>query len=117
MNIALWIAQGILGLMFLMAGMMKTFQYEKAAATLPWAKEYSQGFVQFIGIAELLGGLGLLLPHALDIAPVLTPIAAIALALIMVLAAVFHAKRKEYSGIAMNVVLLALLIFVAVGRF
>ncbi|MHA6484574.1 DoxX family protein [Paenibacillus sp. strain BS8-2] len=117
MNIALWIVQGILGIMFLMAGMMKTFQHDKAAATLPWVKQYSKSFVRFIGISELLAGVGLILPYALDIAPVLTPIVALGIGVIMLLAAVFHAKRKEYSGILMNIVLLALSLFVAIGRF
>ena len=103
--------------MFIMAGVMKTFQYEKAKASLPWVKEYSKGFVAFIGLAELLGGLGLILPFATGVAPFLTPAAAIGLAAIMLLAAVFHARRKEYSGIGMNVILLALAVFVAIGRF
>lgn len=117
MNIALWIVQGLLALMFISAGMMKTFQYEKAKSSLPWVKEYSKGFVAFIGVSELLGGLGLVLPHATGIAPFLTPVSAIGLAVIMLLAAAFHAKRKEYPGIGMNVILLALAVFVAVGRF
>ncbi|WP_136605312.1 DoxX family protein [Paenibacillus dokdonensis] len=117
MNIALWIVQGLLGFMFIFAGSMKAFQYEKAQASLPWVKEYSKGLVTFIGISELLGGLGLIIPQATGILPILTPIAAIALAIVMVLAAGFHAKRKEYQGIGMNIILLALAVFVAIGRF
>lgn len=117
MNIALWIVQGLLALMFIFAGMMKSFQVEKAQATMPWAKDSSKGFVRFVGLSELLGGLGLILPQATDIAPILTPIAALALAFIMLLAAFYHAKRKEYSGIGMNILLLALAVFVAIGRF
>ncbi|MNI25808.1 hypothetical protein D3C73_794840 [compost metagenome] len=117
MNIALWIVQGLLALMFLSAGMMKAFQYEKAKATLPWVKDSSKGFVTFIGLSELLGGLGLIIPYAIGVIPSLTPIAALALAVVMLLAAVFHAKRKEYQGIAMNIILLALTVFVAIGRF
>lgn len=117
MNIALWIAQGLLALMFIFAGSMKAFQYEKAKASLPWAKDASRGFVAFIGIAELLGGLGLILPLATGIAPILTAIAAIGLGVIMILAAVFHARRKENQAILMNIILLALTVFVAFGRF
>ncbi|CAN7743696.1 DoxX family protein [Paenibacillus sp. LjRoot153] len=117
MNIALWIAQGILALAFIMAGSMKTFQYEKAKAGMPWVKDSSQSLVAFIGISELLGGLGLIVPYATGIAPILTPIAAIALGLIMVLAALFHAKRNENSGIGMNIIFLAILLFVAIGRW
>lgn len=116
MNIALWIVQGILALMFIFAGSTKAFQYEKAKTSLPWVKDSSKGFVTFVGLSELLGGLGLILPEATGVVPILTPIAAIGLAIIMVLAAVFHAKRKEYQGIVMNIVLLALVVFVAIGR-
>ncbi|WP_040949483.1 DoxX family protein [Gorillibacterium massiliense] len=117
MNIALWIAQGISALMFLMAGMMKSFQYEKAKASMDWVKTSPKGLVTFIGVAELLGGLGVILPYATGIAPVLTPIAAIGLAVVMLLAAVFHARRKEYSSIGMNILFVALAVFVAVGRW
>jgi DoxX. len=117
MNIALWIAQGLLALMFIPAGVMKTFQIDKVKATMPWAKDASKGFVAFVGLSELLGGLGLILPWAVDIAPVLTPVAAIGIAVIMLFAAVFHARRAEYSGIGMNIIMLALAVFVAIGRF
>ncbi|THF76355.1 DoxX family protein [Cohnella fermenti] len=117
MDIALWIVQGVLALMFISAGAMKTFNSKKAKATMPWAQDSSTGFVVFVGLAELLGGIGLILPEALDVAPVLTPIAAIGLAVVMVLAAGHHAKRGEKQAVVMNVVLLALSLFVAIGRF
>jgi uncharacterized membrane protein YphA (DoxX/SURF4 family) len=116
MNIALWIAQILLAGMFIMAGTMKAFAYEKAKEKLPWAKDFSEGFVRFIGLAELLGGIGLILPGALGIAPILTGIAAIGIALIMLFAAVFHAKRKENQAIGMNVIVLIIAVFVVVGR-
>ncbi|MGO4541803.1 DoxX family protein [Paenibacillus sp. 2TAB19] len=116
MNIALWVAQILLGLMFLMAGVMKTFNPSKVRETMSWAKNGSTGYILFVGISELLGGLGLLLPGALDIAPILTGIAAIGLAVIMVLAIAFHVKHKENQAIGMNVVLLLLAVFIAVGR-
>ena len=117
MNIALWIAQILLGLMFLMAGSTKAFAYEKAKASLPWVKDYPKSLVTFIGVAELLGAIGMIVPHALDIVPILTPLAAIGLGIIMILAVVFHAKRKENQAIAMNIIVLALTIFVAIGRW
>lgn len=116
MNIALWIVQGILALGFIFSGWMKTFQYEKAKASWPWVKEVSRGLVFFIGIAELLGVLGLILPQATKIAPAMTPIAAIGLAAIVLFGAVFHVKRKEYQEIGVNIVFLVLAVFVAVGR-
>ncbi len=117
MNIALWVVQGVLALMFFMAGMMKSARYEKAKAGMPWVKEYSKGFVVFIGLSELLGAIGLIVPYAFGVAPVLTPIAAVGLAIVMVLAAAFHARRKETRAAGMNVVVLALFVIVAIGRF
>lgn len=116
MNIVLWIVQILLGLIFLMAGSMKAFNYVKARESLPWVKDVSKGLVTFIGIAELLGGIGFILPVALNVFPVLTPIAAIGIAIIMILSALFHLRRKEYSGIVFNIVLLALAFIVAIGR-
>jgi uncharacterized membrane protein YphA (DoxX/SURF4 family) len=117
MNIALWIVQVLLAGMFLMAGVMKAFQYERAKASLPWVKDVPRGLVTFIGISELLGGLGLLLPAITGILPWLTPLAGAGLALIMILAIGFHASRREGSAIAFNSVLLVLAAFVAYGRF
>ena len=117
MNIALWIVQVLLGGMFVMAGMMKAFQYERARASLPWVKDVPRGLVTFIGISELLGGLGLLLPALTGILPWLTPLAAVGLALVMILAIGFHASRREGPAIGFNVALLVLAAFVAYGRF
>ena len=118
MTIFLWILQALLAAMFLMAGTMKATQpIDKLAPKLPWVTSYSPATVRFIGIAELLGAIGLILPAATGILPILTPIAAVGLAIIMILASVFHLRRKEYSGIAFNVVLLIVMLVVAVGRF
>ncbi|MNY61584.1 hypothetical protein D3C86_1982770 [compost metagenome] len=108
--------QGILALGFIFSGWMKAFQYEKAKASWPWVKEVSRGLVSFIGIAELLGVLGLILPQATNIAPALAPLAAIGLAAIVLFGAVLHVKRKEYQEIGVNIVFLTLAVFVAVGR-
>lgn len=118
MNIALWIAQGLLAAMFLMAGVMKTFQTAKAKEQLPWAKNRSDGFVRFVGTSELLGALGLILPLATGILPRLTVLAAIGLIIIQLLA-IFteNLPKKEYNVIPVNVVLLALAAFVAFGRW
>ena len=117
MNIALWIVQVLLAGMFLMAGAMKAFQYERAKASLPWVKDVPRGLTTFIGIAELLGGLGLLLPAISGILPWLTPLAGAGLALVMLLAIGFHITRREFPMIGMNAVLLILATFVAYGRF
>jgi uncharacterized membrane protein YphA (DoxX/SURF4 family) len=102
MNIVLWIVQVLLGGMFIMAGAMKAFQYERAKASLPWVKDVRHGLTTFIGIAELLGGLGLLLPAITGILPWLTPLAGAGLALIMLLAVGFHVSRREGQAIGMT---------------
>lgn len=117
MNIALWIVQGILALGFIYSGWLKAFQREKAKASWHWANDVAGGLVFWIGIAELIGALGLILPQATNIAPVLTPIAAIGLAAVVLFGAVFHLMRKESKDIGINIAFLALALFVAIGRF
>ena len=118
MNIALWIIQGLLAAMYGMAGMMKTFQTSKAKEQLPWAKNRSDGFVRFVGASELFGALGLILPLLTGILAWLTPLAAIGLTLIQLLA-IFteHLPKKEYNVLPINLLLLALSLFVLVGRW
>ncbi|MFI9772665.1 DoxX family protein [Streptomyces sp. NPDC052415] len=118
MNVFLWIVQAVLAAMFAMAGVMKSTQpKEKLAEKLPWVADVSPATVRFIGIVELAAALGLILPAATGIAPVLTPLAATGLAVVMLLAALTHARRKENGAIAFNTVLLVLAALVAWGRF
>ena len=117
MNTALWIAQGILAT-FVMAGLIKMIQpKEKLKDRMPWVNDYSVSQVKLIGLAELLGGIGLVIPWLTGIVPVLTPLAAVGLGIIMVLAAIYHYKHQEYAAIAFNAVFLVLAVFVAYGRF
>lgn len=117
LNIVLWVVQVLLGLMFLMAGASKAFQPLGALAeTLPWVTTTPLALVRFIGVSELLGGLGLILPSLLRIKPFLTSWAALGIAAIMVLAAIFHGSRGEFAAIGANVVFLAVALFVAWGR-
>lgn len=120
MNIALWIVQGLLAAMYLMAGSMKAFQPAKVRENpqMTWAHSRPDGFIRFVGTAELLGALGLILPMLTGILPWLTPIAAAGLTLIQVLA-IFteHLPKKEFNVIPVNVVLLGLAVFVIVGRW
>jgi len=117
LNIALWVAQVLLAAMFLMAGANKTAQsIEELSKMLPWVTQVPEGLVRFIGISEVLGGLGLLLPSILRIKPSLTPLAAIGLAIVMVLAAFFHISKGEYSVIGLNLVVMLIAVFVAWGR-
>lgn len=117
MNIALWIVQGLLAVAFLMAGGMKLAQpKEKLATNMAWVEDFSQNKIRIIGLLEVLGALGLILPWALTILPELTGIAAIGLVLTMVGAAVTHNRRNERQKLVPNIVLGALAAFVAVGR-
>ena len=118
MNIALWVVQVLLAAMYGMAGMMKTLQTAKAKEQLPWAKNRSDSFVRFVGTSELLGALGLILPLITGVLPWLTVLAAIGLMLIQVLAIVTeHLPKKEYNVLPINIILLALAAFVAIGRW
>ncbi len=118
LNISLWVAQVILALMFIMAGAMKSTQpIEELGKSLPWVNEVSAGLVRFIGISELLGGIGILLPSILRIKPILTPLAAAGLAVVMVLAFVYHIAKGEYNVLGMNIILASIALFVAWGRY
>jgi putative oxidoreductase len=120
MNIALWVVQGLLAAFYGMAGSAKTFQTAKTRENpqMTWAHGQSDGFIRFVGIAELLGALGVILPLLTGILPWLTPLAAIGLSLIQLLAIfVVHLPKKEYGVIPVNVIALALSIFVVIGRW
>ncbi|MBX3163366.1 MAG: DoxX family protein [Bacteroidetes bacterium] len=118
LHISLWIAQVILAAMFLMAGTMKSTQpIEELGKSLPWVNDVSAGLVRFIGISELLGGIGLLLPALLRIKPILTPLAALGLFAIMVFAFVYHITKGEYQALGFNVILAAIAFFIAWGRY
>ncbi len=118
MNIPLWIAQVLLAAVCGMAGILKTFQTAKAKEQMPWAKTRSDAFVRFVGISELLGAFGLILPIVTGIFPWLTAVAAVGLSLIQLLA-IFseHLPKKEYNIIPVNAILLALAVFIIVGRW
>ena len=120
MNIALWIAQGLLAAMYLMVGSMKTFQPAKVRENprMAWAHGRPDNYIRFVGTTEVLGALGLILPLVTGILPWLTVLAGIGLTLVQLLA-IFteHLPKKEYDVIPLNIVLLALPIFVVIGRW
>ena len=117
MTIAFWLVQGLLALLFLFAGVVKAvLPLPRVNQMFPWAKDVPPGLTRFIGGAELLGALGIILPAATGILPWLTSAAAMGLALVLLCAAVFHASRREFSGIGLTVILLGLSLFVLIGR-
>ncbi len=97
MLIALWILNGLLALVFLGAGLMKLARPRAALAGsgMGYVEDFTDPQVKLIGVAEVLGAAGLILPFLLGIAPVLTPIAAVALAITMIVATTVHLRRKE----------------------
>lgn len=118
MNLLLWIAQILAGTAFIMAGVMKTTRpIPELAKRMTWVPRHSPAMVRFIGVAELLGGLGLIVPWATHIAPVLTPIAALALFVVMLLAFAEHVRYEEWKLTAPGLVLGGLAAFVALGRW
>ncbi|MGB8343513.1 MAG: DoxX family protein [Ktedonobacteraceae bacterium] len=118
MNIALWIVQALLALVFVAAGLRKATQpIDRLAVSMKWAKDFSPWIVRVIGALEILGGIGVILPAVTGILPWLTPVAAIGLVLTMVGAMILHMRRGEVSHIGLNVILLLLALFVVYGRF
>ena len=118
MNIVLWVLAAVLAAAFLAAGLTKLIQpKEKLAANMGWVDDFSPGMVKTIGALEVLAAIGLILPAALDVVPVLVPLAALGLVLMMIGAAITHRRRGELPMIAINVVLLVLAALVAWGRF
>ncbi len=121
MNLALWIVAGLLAVAFVLGGAGKLIvPKEKIAAFGPsarWVGDFSASTVKAIGAFEVLGGLGLILPAVLKIAPVLVPLAATGLAVIMVGAAATRIRRREFKYLIADLAYLALTSFVAWGRF
>ena len=118
MHLALWIVQTVLALLFLAAGAMKlTKSKEDLRADMAWVEDVSPAQVKAVGAVEVAAALGLVLPAATGILPVLTPLAAAGLVIVMVLAAATHLRLDEASKVPPNVVLGALALFVAIMRF
>lgn len=116
LNFWLWAAAGLLAALYLMAGFMKATQpIDKLAAQMKWPADLPR-LTRFVGVSEVLGAIGLILPLLTGILAWLTPLAALCLVLVQVLAIGFHIMRKELQVLPLNVVLLALAAFVAWGR-
>src|ERR1700752_1731282 len=109
MNLALWIVEGVLAASFAGSGLMKLVvpKDKLVSSGQGWAQDVTPTNIRLIGLVELLGAAGLILPAVTHIAPVLVPLAAIGLALVMVGAAVVHARRNEPVNIGVYGVLLA----------
>jgi uncharacterized membrane protein YphA (DoxX/SURF4 family) len=118
MNVALWILQVLLALAFLAAGIPKLLLPMTAIRKrVEWANAVPPWLVRLIGVAEILGAIGLILPAATGIVPGLTIAAAVGLVVAMLSAVVFHFSRAEFAGSAPSAVLLLLALVIAVGRW
>ena len=120
MNIVLWILQVLVALAFLAAGSMKTFlPIEQVRKNQTWARHVPAPVVRLVGILEILGALGLILPAATHILPWLTPVAAIGLVCTMIGALTVHIRLKETAPSLLSPVLLLLLLalLIVIGRF
>lgn len=118
-TIGLWAAQALLALAFGAAGVMKLLTpVAELGAMMNWVTVSPEWLVRFIGAAELLGAIGVILPALTRILPWLTPLAALGFAIIQVLAIGTHASLGEIAmTLPMNLLLLALSLFVAWGRW
>lgn len=119
MNTALWILQALIAFVFLFSGVNKSIFSEKqlVAKGQTGVEGLPLPLIRFIGITEILGAVGITLPWWLDIYPILTPISAICFAVVMVLAAVIHYRRKEYKNVGLNIVFLLVCLLIIYGRF
>ncbi|WP_405467165.1 DoxX family protein [Streptomyces canus] len=121
MNTALWITTGLLTAVFLFSGLGKLFVLREKMAAMAdaarWVLDFKPGTLKAIGALEILGAAGLVLPAILGIAPILVPLAAVGLALIMTGAVILRVRRGEPKAALLDGGYLALTAFVAVGRF
>lgn len=120
MNVALWIAAGLLAAVLLVSTSKMFVPRERIAAVGragEWVMDFSPGALRAIGTLEILGAAGLILPAVLDVAPVLVPVTAVCVALLFVGAATMRLRRGERLTILADLAYLALAVFVAWGRF
>ncbi|MCY3786802.1 MAG: DoxX family protein [bacterium] len=120
MNITYWILQGLLAAAMALAGVLKISAGRDGLLSNPrmgWVEDASNRQVRILGGIEVAGAIGLILPWALDIAPALTPTAAIGIAVLMAGAVTVHVRRGETRDLAPAVVLGIIAVVIAIGRF
>ncbi|GAA0975708.1 DoxX family protein [Acrocarpospora macrocephala] len=119
MNVVLWVTAGLLAAAFLFSGATKLLRSREQliASGLGLYEGWPPPAIKALGVIEVLAAIGLILPAVTGIAPILVPLAATGLVLMMVGAMVVHARRGEFPYLALNLVLLILAAVVAWGRF
>ncbi|HEY9409990.1 MAG TPA: DoxX family protein [Jiangellaceae bacterium] len=120
MDTILWIAAGLLALVAVVSGFTKTLipkeklqQHEGAA----WTRTVSPTFVKTLGLIELLAAIGLIVPPIVDVAPVMVPVTAVCWIVLMIGAMIAHGRLGQFKLVMVNLVYVALAVFIAVGRF
>jgi ABC-type uncharacterized transport system permease subunit len=118
MNTTLWILQSIIAFAFMFSGVNKSiFSEQKLVASGQTGVEgLPLRLIRFIGISEIFGAIGIIVPLLVNILPVLTIVSAICFALIMILAARIHYKRHEYKNVFINTIIFFICLFIAYGR-
>lgn len=120
LDLALWVAAGLLAAVLLVSTSKMFVPREKIASlghAAEWVLDFSPAALRAIGTLEILGAAGLILPAVLDIAPIMVPVTATCVALLFVGAATMRLRRGERLTIVADLVYLALAVFVAWGRF
>ena len=117
MNAVLWLLQILLALAFLVLGLLKvTRSRERLLRVAGWVEDFPEGVVRAVGVLELLGAIGVVLPGILGVAGVLVPVAALGLAVLLVGAIVTHLLRGEQDELGLPVALIVAAAVVAAGR-
>ena len=116
-HITLWIAQVVLAALLVMGAVMKFMPIEKIAPMMPWMAQVSPMSVRLLGLVDLLGAIGIIIPSLLRIKPQLTPWAALCIIVLMLSASIFHVSRGEASAIGFNIFCALIATFIAWGRF
>lgn len=119
MNTILWIFQMLLGITFSYSGLMKSTQNRERLVSIgqTGVDGLSYPLIRFIGIAEIIGAIGIILPISVNVLPILTPVTSVCFAVIMILAAPIHYKRREFKCVFLNISLFVISVFVAYMRF
>ena len=116
MNVALWTTQILLALLMLSGTALKFMPIDKLSAMMPWTGQVPEIVVRLLGVIDLLGAAGLILPQWLNIKPRLTFWAAVGVGALMICAIIFHVSRGEAADIGINIVGLVLAVFIGWGR-
>jgi putative oxidoreductase len=116
-NLLLWILQIVFGLFFLYTGVVHFTLPEGLPDQISWMYDLSDPIHYVAGTAEILGGLGLILPGLTRVAPWVIPWAALGMVVVMVGGSIWHIGRDEFQNVATNVATALVMVYIAYGRW